>query len=522
MVPSHQDCVAVLEETTELALSDPPVSGDSLQRLEFLLTSCFQDDEAGSHFRSTTCCGGGVTAVSIADFDTCAVAPQTNCNLHLADNKVHLPIQLQRTAFGARKELRANTMKHAQESVKFMLGHAVKEFHCDNKDIEFFMQAPPSQKWLNCIVLGKVERSKTRTANPPSLSDLQHRVLKSLECSVAQKLAHPQAKFFTVESATAWKNAGVGNKIDCDRFFIKSCSEFPAYLRDLLGASQHLDELAGVEVGNPHPEAEKRFQAMCDQAPPRHVEGIDLKLGKSNSEIGGTVLAPHQCLSPRFLACCTVDHDSMCSYMKDERSQHKKERKIRVASIDHVDTKPTWLQFGETSNIYLYLSQKASAAEEKWLFIVNFVMNTLVDMVNSRVKAQHGGQGRQLELMRKRDHRVAVGSASNPLEGNFGRHQDGKNGIVICGDAKCSSHQLMVPTLCLQNHAHANTKIQWAPVDDPRFTAGAVTQECVLIHIQLLNVNEAFEHWVGYVPVVRSALFSCPFSFFKTHSCELH
>ena len=54
-----------------------------------------------------------------------------------------------------------------------------------------------------------------------------------------------------------------------------------------------------------------------------------------------------------------------------------------MASIDHVDTKPTWLQFGDTSYIYLHLSQKASAAEEKWLFIVNFVMNTLVDMVNS-------------------------------------------------------------------------------------------------------------------------------------------
>jgi len=300
MVLSHQDCVALLEETIELALSDPPVSGDSLQRLELLLTSYFQDNEVGSHFRSTICYGSGVTAVSIADFNTYIVAPQTNYNLHLADNKVHLPIQLQRTAFGARKELRANTMKHAQESVKFMLGYVVKEFYCDNKDIEFFMRAPPSQKWLNCIILGKVERSKTRTVNPPSLSDLQHRVLKSLEYSVAQKLAHPQAKFFTVESATAWKNAGVGNEIDYNRFFIKTCSEFPAYLRDLLGASRYLDELAGVEVGNPYPEVEKRFQAMYDQAPPRHVEGIDLKLGKSNSEIGGTVLALHQYLSPRF------------------------------------------------------------------------------------------------------------------------------------------------------------------------------------------------------------------------------
>ena len=98
--------------------------------------------------------------------------------------------------------------------------------------------------------------------------------------------------------------------------------------------------------------------------------------------------------------------------MRDERSEHKKERKIRVASMDHVDTKPTWLQFGDTTDVYLYLSQKASAAKEKWLFIVNYMMNLLFEMVNSRIKATQGGKGRRLELMRKRDYRVAVGSAS--------------------------------------------------------------------------------------------------------------
>ena len=191
MVQSHKDCVAVLEETIELALSYPPVSGDSLQHLELLLTSYFQDNEEGSHFRSMICYGSGDTAVSIADFNTYVVGPQTNYDLHLAD-KVHLPIQLQRTAFSARKELRVNRMKHAQASVKFMLGYVVKAYFCDNEDIAFFMRAPLSQKWLNCIILGRVERSVTRSVDPPSLSDLQHRVLKSLEHSVAQKLANPQ------------------------------------------------------------------------------------------------------------------------------------------------------------------------------------------------------------------------------------------------------------------------------------------------------------------------------------------
>ena len=38
----------------------------------------------------------------------------------------------------------------------------------------------------------------------------------------------------------------------------------------------------------------------------------------------------------------------------------------------------------------MYLSQKASAAEEKWLFLVNYVMNLLVGMVNSCIKATQG------------------------------------------------------------------------------------------------------------------------------------
>jgi hypothetical protein len=209
------------------------------------------------------------------------------------------------------------------------------------------------------------------------------------------------------------------------------------------------------------------------------------------------VVAIHQYISPSFLAYYTVDHNAVCLYMTDERSSHKKDRKIRVAALDRVDTKPIWLQFGDTTDVYLYLSQKASAAEEKWLSIVNFVMNLLVEFVNNRIKVQHGTRVRELELMRKRDYRVAVCSASNPLEGNFGWHQDGKNGIVVIGDAQYSTFQLMVPTLCLQNYSHPNTKIEWAPINQPTYTACTVVQECILFHIQLLAVNEKFKHHVS-------------------------
>jgi hypothetical protein len=168
-----------------------------------------------------------------------------------------------------------------------------------------------------------------------------------------------------------------------------------------------------------------------------------------------------------------------------------------------------WLQFGDTSDVYLYFSKKASAAEEKWLSIVNFVMNLLVDFVNEGIKKRLGATVRNFELMLKRDYQVAVGSALNPLEGYYGWHADGKNGIAVVGDVKYSTLQLMVQTLCLQNYAHPNTKIEWSPVNERNYIAGVVTQECILFHIQLLAVNEKkkFQHHVSLsvvIPVLPS------------------
>ena len=496
MDDSQDDCMAVLEETLLLAQADSTKSSESAQRLEHLLSTYFQEDPVGAHFRSMICYGCGGVAVSFSDFNTFIVAPQSKFVLQLQSSSVHLPIRLQRASSEATKELRANTLKQAQASVKFMLQYVSKNFFAGNTDIEFFSSSIPTT-WTNCIITGLVERHDLSSVDCPLLADLQHRIIKSLEYSVALKLVNPRSRFFSADSAVAWKKDSVDNT-DYDKLYLKACSDFPDHLADLLGSDLYLDELAGVEVSHSYPEVEKRFEKLYEKAPPRRVQGVDLQLGKENVEIGGTVVALHQYLSPKFLAYYTVDHDASCSYMRDERSEHKKERKIRVASMDHVDTKPTWLQFGDSVDVYLYLSQKASAAEEKWLFIVNYVMNLLVGMVNSRVKATQGGKGRRLELLRKRDYRVAVGSASNPLEGNYGKHGDAKNGIVIHGDIDYSTYQLMVPTLCIQNYAHANTKIQWSPVSDPSYTAGVVTQECILFHIQLLNVNELFQHWVSH------------------------
>jgi hypothetical protein len=501
MPESQHDCYVLLEETLRLAHLNTHTL-KSQQRLNFLLVSYFQDDAGGACFRSMLCYGRDDLLVSTKEFNEFAVLPRSHFFMELHSSTVNIPIRFHRVGLTKRKELQLHTLKAAQASVDFVLAYLIRHADFGDKDIAYFhknRKIPLS--WKNGILALPPRAKHLKIVDLPTLEDIQSRICESLEFSCTQKKNNPMSKFFTEESAWAWKTnaSNSAGKIDYQALYLKGCSEFPSYLGELLGPDQYLDQLAGVDVGHLYPEVEARFEKMYMHAPPRRVSKQDLMLGKGSSEIGGTVVALHQYVSPSFLAFYTVDHDSSCAYMKDVRSSRKKQRKIRVASLDHVDTLPTWLQFGDTTEVYLYLSQKASVAEEKWLFVVNFVMNLLVDFVNSAIKAEHGGKVRQFELLRKRDYRVAVGSASNPAEGNFGWHQDGKNGIVVVGDTNYSTFQLMVPTLCLQNYSHSNTTIEWAPISEPNFIAGTVTQECILLHIQLLGVNEKFRHHVSFV-----------------------
>ena len=517
---SQRHCYSILDETLSLAVLDPLTLGaKDRSRLEHLLLSYFQDNETGGIFRSMICFGCNNRSVSTVDFNNFVVLPGSHYAMELRAPTPHVPvpIQLQQVSATAKTNLHLNTLSHAHASVDFVLQYVSAEYYANNDEIAFHNKIP--LKWKNGII-GKVDRATLTIVDTPSLEELQHRIRQALDFSIELKKTNPYSFFFSLASALIWKESTPApppplEKVDYTSLYLKGCSDFPDYLADLLGPDRYLDELAGIEVGHAYPEVEARFKKMYDQAPPRHVDGHDLKLGEHTSEIGGTVVALHQYISPSFLAYYTVDHDASCAYMTDERSSHKKERKIRVASPDHVDTKPVWLQFGDTADVYLYLSQKASVAEEKWLSIVNFVMNLLVEFVNKRIK--EFSPGRKLEgsdLMRTRSYGVVVSSASNPIQGNYGWHRDGKNGIVDEGDPQYNSSQLMVPTLCIQNFAHSNTRIEWAPLSDPTYIAGTVHHECVLFHLQLLYVNEKYKHHVSHAFLF--SIFGC-FHYCITH-----
>jgi hypothetical protein len=512
MPDSQHDCYLVLEETLTLACAHE-FTLDSQGRLDHLLVSYFQNDAAGACFRSMLCYGRDDMHVSTEELNKFAVLPSSQFLMELHTSAVNPPVRFKRVSNADRQELRQDALKGALASVHFVLAHLARHDFADNQDVVYLSKLSIPTNWGNSILGLSTRYPQFTVADVPSLEEVQHRIRMSLEYSLVLRKSNPKARFFTAKSGLAWKTvaSAVPPPIDYQALYLKGCSDFPNYIRDLLGPDQYLDQLAGVDVGTSYPEVEARFQKMYDQSPPRHVDGHDLKLGEFSKEVGGTVVAFHQFISPRFLAYYVVDHDASCAYMTDQRASHKKDRKIRVASLDHVDTNPTWLQFGDKSDVYLYFSQKASVAEEKWLVVVNYVMNLLVDFVNTGVKKNvPSGKVRKFERLRKRDYRVAVGSASNPLLGNFGWHSDGKNGIVNVGDPNYSTFHLMVPTFCIQNYAHPNTKIEWSPIIEPTYIAGVVTQECILFHVQLLSVNEKFRHHVS-LPVEVSL--PCPVCF---------
>ena len=126
---------------------------------------------------------------------------------------------------------------------------------------------------------------------------------------------------------------------------------------------------------------------------------------------------------------------------------------LRTFSLDHTHDKPTWMQFGEAANVYLYLSQRrASAAEEEWVVIANYVVNLLIKFINKHLEA--GIKGKEFMLEAVEECTVGVASVANPSFYLFSLHFDAKPGIVDSAIAMYRKFMLMVPTLTIRNHCN--------------------------------------------------------------------
>jgi hypothetical protein len=117
-----------------------------------------------------------------------------------------------------------------------------------------------------------------------------------------------------------------------------------------------LSLLADTQGGGHHP----RFSRASTSG----VEFHDMHL--DDGSLGGTVFGLHNgCLSRNGLHISVdTDNNTSCQIglkLKNDTG----EGLLRVYSNYHSFHVPTWLQFGE-QDVYLYLSQRASAAEEGW------------------------------------------------------------------------------------------------------------------------------------------------------------
>jgi hypothetical protein len=181
-----------------------------------------------------------------------------------------------------------------------------------------------------------------------------------MECfdkAVTRKLHQPKLSLFSSESGSFWIESY--DSVDLNQLFLEVCSDFPACLQKyLLDTKSTLDKLAGVEPTRCYPDVEEIIADGFARAELKGMEAKDLFL--KDGSLGGTIFALHNegFVSVEWLAAYLVDTNNNY-FMSDVRAkkQNGKDRLLQIFSKNDDLEEPTWLQFGEKKNVYLYLSQ---------------------------------------------------------------------------------------------------------------------------------------------------------------------
>jgi hypothetical protein len=500
---SASECHVLLDEVFRLVRASPlPLSSQS--RLNHLLLSYFQDDKPGALFRSMSCFGSTETCVSLETFNRFVVQPASNFDIQLAAPSSHVPIQFQMVSVNRKRELHRTTLMHAHASVDFVLDHVIK-LHPGRAAINCYLPNNIPIIWKNSI-LGKVDKSKVDIIHLPSLDQLQHRIRTSLDVGVAAKQLNTRFHFFSKETGDAWQETATDKCFDIDSVYLQACAEFPNYLRSLLDEkSTTLDKLAGVDPSGYYPEVEAIVRDGFDRASTSGIESHDMFLADGLT-LGGTVLALHnECLSAEWLASYLVDTDNNF-FMDDRRAklQNDKDRLLRVFSNYHSFQQPTWLLFGETKNVYLYLSQRASVAEEGWLKIASYLIKLEIDYINSSLLKIPGSKQFRLD---PNVHALDTGviGLGDPSLSSFASHTDNRTGLTHPSIPGYSSFFLQVPTLAISNYQSPATHITWFLNDDKSEKPTAkISHDFVILHAQLMAVQENFKHKVCWIICLSS------------------
>jgi hypothetical protein len=504
---STGSCAKILEEIAPL-LGLYHTTRPRLDRLQVLVDEHLQDNPQGNDFRSFCCFGNPGHSVSLELFNDLCILPATNYCVQLARNDPSGPICPSSLEPVEKKKYLDDFSITAAKNIVSLFEEIVKSHPRKNEIVQFVPHDGIPLTWSLQIIGNTVKKDIASLHSLPSLPVLRHRIRSSIDLSFDARKGNPSIRFFCKETGALWQTTN-DDTFDAEAIYLKAGSEFKNLLQKLLDdTGQTFDELAGVKPTKRYPEVEKVVRQGFAGAKLKGMHSLDLKLDDGST--GGTVIAMHNegFLSAEWIAAYLVDTDQN-HFMVDERALKKnnKERCLRIFSLDHDFANPTWMQFGKKSGVYLYLSQRASAAEQSWLTIVSYVVNLLIDDINTRLDAESGSSF-QLEQML---FDVGVASLADPSAGAFARHQDGFPGLIDPLVRGFSRFNLIVPTTAIQNHYAETTTISWYRMGDPKGKAvGHFKHDFFLWHWMLPGVNHYFEHEVSQTERVHNFVFSLP------------
>lgn len=490
---SERDSQILIDETFEL-LDGLKISTAQNQRLSFLLSNYFQEGPRAMEFRSLCCFGHRGGSPSLQDFNQLCILPRTNWRTFLDSTFTGGPIFASAVDHATRSAHMSDLFATARDNITLIF-HDVVQFHPRSDYIKLHIpgrKGIPSSWSLSILGLSRRE-------NPfvlPEPQELRNRILLCIDAAIETKeSSSPSFRLFSLETGLLWKPDN--KSFDASKLYLEECAKFPAFLEAFLAEKKMtLDKLAKVSVARRYPGVEALVKDGFARAKKHGMESHNLFMDNDKSKLGGTVFAFHNChYSPEWIANYLVETDNNC-FMADKRAQtlSDKERLLRIFSAIHQFDDPSWIQFGEHKNVYLYLSQAASTAEQGWLTIASFVINLLIENINTRLRRETGGK----YLLSSVQYDVGVANIANPSVGSLGGHQDGKPGIVCPHTPGFSDFHLMVPTFAVQNHCAETTNVSWwLQSDKSKSKLATISHDFFINHWQLMGVNSFFMHEVS-------------------------
>jgi hypothetical protein len=322
------------------------------------------------------------------------------------------------------------------------------------------------------------------------------------------------------------------------RELLRISALFPKYLEKKLASTYryaYLDDIVISQSGTLPEEISRNCSRNKDNyvvSPPK-VKWTDL-IGRDNTLLG-TVMQIDNALSPSFVKKF-IDAMDKSSYTQDGKYRIH-DRGYRFTSIGHGEEDgnlPCWLLFGDDITSNLLLSQHINKFEGLLLRIVNYIYHLYSEFVNDSFQRNLGTKAASkwgLPTDEDGFYDSIMTMVANPVNSTYGMHDDGKPGLCtpnkMADDDDVDSSKpniyskfnLVVPTLCIQNHTKKTTRIEFFDkrylTDEP---VGIIQCDVVTLHCQFIGVNQFCSHVVSdsFFPFLFHVSTPRPFSNFKS------